>query len=198
MSLRRRRSHYQQLTEFKRCHVKGLRENGFLYRHIAERLDRNISTVHDCWEQLSRDGTPSRIPGLNRHITLLRGKTAVFGVRLWRIVLRLRQKFELQLVPQRHNELLELSYFKETAPIQAPCSESFTDPKSLVFAASMVSGQNEDMLCFSNESRFCLGTSSSRVLVRRRPGKRLQLNCLWPRDTGPTPGTMVWVEISYI
>ncbi|GFU57217.1 transposable element Tc1 transposase [Trichonephila clavipes] len=50
---------------------------------------------------------------------------------------------------------------------------------------------------FSNESRFCLGGSDGRVLVRRRPGERLQPNCLWPRHIGPTTGAMVWVTISY-
>ncbi|GBN85764.1 hypothetical protein AVEN_84072-1 [Araneus ventricosus] len=39
-----------------------------------------------------------RVPG--GHVALLRGKTAVFGVWLRRVVLRLRQKFELQLAPQ--------------------------------------------------------------------------------------------------
>ncbi|GFW58974.1 hypothetical protein TNCV_2830801 [Trichonephila clavipes] len=33
------------------------------------------------------------------HGELMRGKTAVFDERLWRIVLRLRQKIERQLVP---------------------------------------------------------------------------------------------------
>ena len=50
---------------------------------------------------------------------------------------------------------------------------------------------------FSDESRFCLCASDSRVLVRRRPGERLQPNCLLPRHTGPTPGVMVWGAISY-
>ncbi|GBL79540.1 hypothetical protein AVEN_18124-1 [Araneus ventricosus] len=45
---------------------------------------------------------------------------------------------------------------------------------------------------FSDESRFCLGASDGRVLVRRRPGERLQPTCLRPRHTGTTPGVMVW------
>ncbi|GBN99014.1 hypothetical protein AVEN_29717-1, partial [Araneus ventricosus] len=49
---------------------------------------------------------------------------------------------------------------------------------------------------FSNESRFCLGASDGRMLVRR-PGERLQPTCLRPRHTGPTPGVMVWRAISY-
>ncbi|GFT41873.1 hypothetical protein TNCV_1667281 [Trichonephila clavipes] len=39
---------------------------------------------------------------------------------------------------------------------------------------------------FSDESRFCLGASDGNVLVRRRPGERLQLNR--PKHTGPTLG----------
>ncbi|GBN75642.1 Transposable element Tc1 transposase [Araneus ventricosus] len=50
---------------------------------------------------------------------------------------------------------------------------------------------------FSDESRFCLGASDGRVMVRRRPGERLQPTCLRPRHTGPTPGVMVWEAISY-
>ncbi|GBM16361.1 hypothetical protein AVEN_28321-1 [Araneus ventricosus] len=35
------------------------------------------------------------------------------------------------------------------------------------------------------------------MLVRRRPGKSLQPNCLRPGHTVPTPRVMVWVAISY-
>ena len=66
MPLRRRRSHYQQLTEFERGRVIGLREGGFSFRNIAERLGRNVSTVHDCWQQWSREGATSRRPGSGR------------------------------------------------------------------------------------------------------------------------------------
>ncbi|GBM33015.1 hypothetical protein AVEN_263504-1 [Araneus ventricosus] len=69
MPLRRRRSHYEQLTEFERGRVIGLREGGFSFRDIAERLGRNVSTVHDCWVRWSRDGTASRRPGSGRIFT---------------------------------------------------------------------------------------------------------------------------------
>ncbi|GBM36106.1 hypothetical protein AVEN_179102-1 [Araneus ventricosus] len=60
MPLRRRRSHYQLFTEFERGRVVGLREGGFSFRDIAEKLGRNVSTVHDYWRQWSRGGTASR------------------------------------------------------------------------------------------------------------------------------------------
>ncbi|GBO23934.1 hypothetical protein AVEN_88223-1 [Araneus ventricosus] len=62
MPLRRRRSHYQQLTEFERDRVVGLREGGFSFRDIAERFGRNVSTVHDSCQKWSREGTASRRP----------------------------------------------------------------------------------------------------------------------------------------
>ena len=63
MPLRRQRRQYQQLNEFERGRVIGLREGGLSFRAIAERLGRNVSTVHACWRQWSREGTMSRRPG---------------------------------------------------------------------------------------------------------------------------------------
>ncbi|GBM04277.1 hypothetical protein AVEN_41081-1 [Araneus ventricosus] len=94
--------HSCELTEFERGRVVGLREGGFFSHDIAERLGRNVSTVHDCLQQWSRESTASRIPGFRmpRGTTEREDRRREFGVWLWRIVLRLRQKFELQLAPQ--------------------------------------------------------------------------------------------------
>ncbi|GBM09176.1 hypothetical protein AVEN_226691-1 [Araneus ventricosus] len=55
-----------QLTEFERGRVVGLQEGGFSFPDIAERLGRNVSTVHDCWQQWSREGAASRRPDSGR------------------------------------------------------------------------------------------------------------------------------------
>ncbi|GBL83402.1 hypothetical protein AVEN_110705-1 [Araneus ventricosus] len=81
MPSKKRRSHYQQLTEFERGHVVGLREGGFSFRDIAERLGRNVSTLHDCWQQWSREVTASRRPGSRRP----RGATEREDRRVWRM-----------------------------------------------------------------------------------------------------------------
>ncbi|GFX95617.1 transposable element Tcb2 transposase [Trichonephila clavipes] len=59
--LRRRRSHYQQLTDFERGRIIELREGGFSFRYVTERLGRNVSIAHYCWEQWW-DDTVSRRP----------------------------------------------------------------------------------------------------------------------------------------
>lgn len=47
---------------------------------------------------------------------------------------------------------------------------------------------------YSGESGFCLGASDRRMLIRRRPGERLKSSGLRRRDSGPTPGVMVWEQ----
>ncbi|GFT88494.1 DUF4817 domain-containing protein [Trichonephila clavipes] len=47
---------------------------------------------------------------------------------------------------------------------------------------------------YCHTTRFCFGASDVRVLVRRRPGERLQPDCLWPRHIAFRPAVMVWRE----
>ncbi|GBN55869.1 hypothetical protein AVEN_87235-1 [Araneus ventricosus] len=165
--LRRRRSHYQQLTEFERGRVVGLREGGFSFRAIAERLGRNASTVHDCWQQWSREGTASRRPGSGRP----RGTAEREDRRVRR---QLRARRPVACIPLTPNHCrLRREWCQARAHWRA-------EWRSVVF---------------SDESRFCHGASDGRVLVRRRPDERLQPTYLWPRHTGPTPRVMVWGAI---
>ncbi|GFX41912.1 transposable element Tc1 transposase [Trichonephila clavipes] len=58
------------LIEFERSRVIELREGGFSFHDIAERLDWKASIVHDCWEQWSRNGTtPRRLGSAHPHRT---------------------------------------------------------------------------------------------------------------------------------
>ena len=66
MPLRKRRSRYQQLTEFERVSYNKAKRRGISSLDIAEKFDRDISTVHVCCKQWSREGTFSRRPGSGR------------------------------------------------------------------------------------------------------------------------------------
>ncbi|GBM75265.1 hypothetical protein AVEN_214586-1 [Araneus ventricosus] len=135
MPLRRRRSHYQQLTEFERGRVVGLREGGFSFRDIAERLGRNVSTVHDCWQQWSKEGTASRTPGSGRP----RGTTEREDRRVRRMVAEHRTAPAAEIraavgttVTQR--TVTNRTNCSRTAPSQTPYSVHSTDLKPLPFA----------------------------------------------------------------
>ncbi|GBN00262.1 hypothetical protein AVEN_160125-1 [Araneus ventricosus] len=179
MPLRRRRSHYQQLTEFERGRAVELREGGFSFRDIAERLGRNVSTVHDRWQQC----TASRRPGSGRP----RGTTKREDRRFRRMAVAHRTASAAEIrgvVGTTVTQQTVTSRLLQGRPSQTPCSVHST-------AACDVA------IVFSDENRFCLGASDGRVLVQRRPGERLQPTCLRPRHTGPIPGVLVWGAISY-
>ncbi|GFX97702.1 uncharacterized protein TNCV_3065891 [Trichonephila clavipes] len=51
MPTRRNKEKFQQLTEFERGRIIGLREGEFSYRAIGARMQRNSSTVMRVWKQ---------------------------------------------------------------------------------------------------------------------------------------------------
>ncbi|GBO44810.1 hypothetical protein AVEN_275372-1, partial [Araneus ventricosus] len=112
----------------------GLREGGFSFRDIAERFGRNVSTVHDCWHQWSRDGTASRRPGSGRP----RGTTEREDRRFRRIAVahRTASAAEIRAVVGTTADTTNCykSVTSRTAPSQMPCSVHSTDSKPLPFA----------------------------------------------------------------
>ncbi|GFV30003.1 HTH_38 domain-containing protein [Trichonephila clavipes] len=158
---------YQPILEFERGHITELREDGFSFRDVTERLVRND---HDCWE--SGQGMVLPLEDQGKHVAVLKGMTSVFAVRLWCIILRqLRARRQVACIPLIPNHcLLRRQWCQAKVHWR-------TEWRSVVF---------------SDEIRFCLDASDGHVLVRRRPGECLQLNCLQPRHTGPTPVFMAW------
>ncbi|XP_023210485.1 uncharacterized protein LOC111613368 [Centruroides sculpturatus] len=56
MPLRRNRRQYEQLTEFERGRIVGLREAGWSNRHIGRHLCRSDMVVARCWQQWMTEG----------------------------------------------------------------------------------------------------------------------------------------------
>ncbi|GFX78457.1 uncharacterized protein TNCV_1295231 [Trichonephila clavipes] len=106
-------------------------------------------------QQWSRDGIASRRPTSGRP----RGTTERDDrrSRLWRILLCLYLKFELQLYHSDKTNCLK----SVTAPSQASCSVNSIDSKSLPFMTpERIGGQ----IVFSDDNRFYLGANIGRVL----------------------------------
>ncbi|GFW40426.1 hypothetical protein TNCV_1019841 [Trichonephila clavipes] len=91
MSLRRRRSHYQHLTEFQQSRKKMLRKEKFHFRDITGRFSR-ISTEHDCWQQWSWKALTRENRDLTTHVSPPIVKTTVFAAWLWSTSVYLQQK----------------------------------------------------------------------------------------------------------
>ncbi|GBM19608.1 hypothetical protein AVEN_107286-1 [Araneus ventricosus] len=169
-----------------------------VYRDIAERLGRNVSIVHDCWQQRSREGPASRRPGSG-----LPCGTTERGDRLFRrmaVTHRTASAAETRAavgatVTQRSatNRLLQGQLRARRRVACIPLTPNHCRLRRERCQARAHWRMEWRSVVFSDESRFCLGASA----VRRRPGERLQPTCLRHRHTGPTPRVMVWGAISY-
>ena len=202
MTLRKRRGHYPQLTEFERGRIIGLREDGFSFRDIAESLGWDESTVHGCWEHWSRECTFSIRLGSGRP----RGTTEKEDRRILHTTVMHRTASATNIraavgttVTQRtaRNQLLKWQLRVRSPVACIPLTPSHCLLRRQWWQARAHWRTEWRSIVFSYESRFCRGTSDGSVLVRRRPGESLQSNCLRPRHMGPTPGVMVWGTISY-
>ncbi|GBN59442.1 Transposable element Tc1 transposase, partial [Araneus ventricosus] len=198
----RRRSHHQQLTEFERGRVVGLREGGFFFRDIAERLGRNVSTVRDRWQQWSRESTASRRPGSGRP----RGANERKDRHVQRMAVAHRIASAAEILAAVGTTMTQLTVtnrllqgqLRARRPVACiPLTPNHCRLRREWRRAKAHWRTEWRSVVFSDESRFCLCASDGRVLVRRSPGERLRPTCLRPRHTGPKPGVMVWGANSY-
>ncbi|GBM25073.1 hypothetical protein AVEN_96654-1 [Araneus ventricosus] len=191
-------SHYTRQQAFSSpwATVVGLREGGFSFRVIAERLGRNVSTVHDIWQQYSREGTASRRPGSVRSSGTTEREYR--RVRRMAVAHRIASAAEIRAavgttVTQRTvtNQLLQ-GELRARRPVACiPLTPNYCRLRRQWCQTRTHWRTEWRSVVFSDESRFCLGANNGRVLVRRRPGERLQPTCLRPRHTGSTPRVMV-------
>ncbi|GFU97145.1 HTH_Tnp_Tc3_2 domain-containing protein [Trichonephila clavipes] len=155
MPLRRNRRQYEQLTDFDRGRIIGLREAGWSNRRIGRHLGRSDMVVARCWQQWITEGRvyrhgrhrfnatlpPSRHPVPSRE-TIRRRLTEV-GLRSRRPLRR------LPLTP--HHRQCRLDFCRPRA------TWSVTDWRRVIF---------------SDESRFSLSADDHRTRVWRRTGQR--------------------------
>ncbi|GFV33392.1 HTH_38 domain-containing protein [Trichonephila clavipes] len=66
MPLRRNRRQYEQLTDFDRGRIIGLREAGWSNRRIGRHLGRSDMVVALCWQQWITEGRVYRRGGSGR------------------------------------------------------------------------------------------------------------------------------------
>ncbi|GFU39823.1 transposable element Tcb2 transposase [Trichonephila clavipes] len=66
MPLRRFRRQYEQLSQFKRGRIIGMREAGWSARRVARRLGRFDCVVRRCWDQWIREMSFTRRSGSGR------------------------------------------------------------------------------------------------------------------------------------
>ncbi|GFV26231.1 transposable element Tc1 transposase [Trichonephila clavipes] len=150
MPLRRNRRQYEQLMDFDRGRIIGLREAGWSNRRIGRHLGRSDMVVARCWQQWITEGRVYRRGGhpVPSRETIRRRLTEV-GLRSRRPLRR------LPLTP--HHRQCRLDFCRPRA------TWSVTDWRRVIF---------------SDESRFSLSDDDHRTRVwRRRPAVRSGIYC---------------------
>ncbi|GFV42664.1 transposable element Tc1 transposase [Trichonephila clavipes] len=162
MPLRRNRRQYEQLTDFDRGRIIGLREAGWSNRRIGRHLGRSDMVVARCWQQWITECRVYRRGGhpVPSRETIRRRLTEV-GLRSRRPLRR------LPLTP--HHRQCRLDFCRPRA------TWSVNDWRRVIF---------------SDESRFSLSADDHRTRVWRRTGLRSDPAFIVERYTAISQGAI--------
>ncbi|GFY24986.1 transposable element Tcb2 transposase [Trichonephila clavipes] len=178
MPLRRNRRQYEQLTDFDRGRIIGLREAGWSNRRIGRHLGRSDMVVARCWQQWITEGRVYRRGGSGRpRNTNDREDRAIRRVATSAPTTSLAS-IQRHLPPSRH-------------PV--PSRETIRRRLTEVGLRS----RHWSRVIFSDESRFSLSADDHRTRVWRRSGQRSDPTFIVERHTAISQGVTVWGAISW-
>lgn len=206
MPRKKQRKPYQQITEFVRGRIVGMREGGFSYREIAARTQCNASTVMRIWKKWTDENQTRRKPGSgaqknttprdNRHLIRMAVTERTASSRV------LAQHWStatgaLMSSSTVRRRLVQHGLRARVPLRRIPLSLNHRHLR-LQWAQQYRAYRTQwQQVVFSDESRYNLEYNDGRVRVRRYRGERVLPQCIIQRHTARTPGIMVWGAIGY-
>ncbi|GFV98477.1 HTH_Tnp_Tc3_2 domain-containing protein [Trichonephila clavipes] len=207
MPLRRNRRQYEQLTDFDRGRIIGLREAGWSNRRIGRHLGRSDMVVARCWQQWITEGRVYRRGGSGRpRNTNDREDRAIRRVATSAPTTSLAS-IQRHLPPSRHpvpsretirRRLTEVGLRSRRplrrlplTPHHRQCRLDFCRPRATWSVTDW------RRVIFSDESRFSLSPDDHRTRVWRRTGQRSDPAFIVERHTAISQGVTVWGAISW-
>ncbi|GFY22068.1 transposable element Tcb2 transposase [Trichonephila clavipes] len=176
MPRRRKGAKFEQISEFERGRIVGLREAGLSYRAVAAHVQRNRSTILRVSKQWTDEGRTARKSGSGpRNVTSARDDR-----RLVRMVQTDRTASSIQLAAQW-----------STAACVSLCASSIR--RRLLQRAGVLISSRSSFL--TNPTFIC--HHDGRIRVRRYAGERHIPECIIEHHSGRTTGVMVWGAIAY-
>ncbi|GFV38395.1 transposable element Tcb2 transposase [Trichonephila clavipes] len=188
MPLRRNRRQYEQLTDFDRGRIIGLREAGWSNRRIGRHFGRSDMVVARCWQQWITEGRVYRRGGSGRpRNTNDREDRAIRRVATSAPTTSLAS-IQRHLPPSRH-----------PVPSRETIRRRLTEAVSTGFCRPRATWSVTDWrrVIFSDESRFSLSADDHRTRVWRRTGQRSDPAFIVERHTAISQGVTVWGAISW-
>ncbi|GFW00494.1 HTH_Tnp_Tc3_2 domain-containing protein [Trichonephila clavipes] len=205
--LRRNRRQYEQLTDFDRGRIIGLREVGWSNRRIGRHLGWSDMVVARCWQQWITEGRVYRRGGSGRprntndredrairRVATSAPTTSLASIQRHLPPSRLpvpsretirRRLIEVGLRSRRPLRRLPLT------PHHRQCRLDFCRPRATWSVTDW------RRVIFSDESRFSLSADDHRTRVWRRTGQRSDPAFIVERHTAISQGVTVWGAISW-
>ncbi|GFW15403.1 transposable element Tc1 transposase [Trichonephila clavipes] len=206
MPRRRKGAKFEQISEFERGRIGGLREAVLSYRAVAARVQRNSSTIMRVSKQWTDEGRTTRKSGSGpRNVMSARDDR-----RLMRMAQTDRTASSRQLEAQWstatgvslcassiRRRLLQRGLRARIPLYRIPLTQNHHRLR-LQWANVHRSWRADwQQVVFSDESRFNLLHHDGRIRVRCYAGERHIPECIIERHSGRTPGVMVWGAIAY-
>ncbi|GFV71254.1 HTH_Tnp_Tc3_2 domain-containing protein [Trichonephila clavipes] len=200
MPLRRNRWQYEQLTDFDRGRIIGLREAGWSNRRIGRHLGRSDMVVARCWQQWITEGRVYRRGGSGRpRNTNDREDRAIRRVATSAPTTSVAS-IQRHLPPSRHpvpsretirRRLTEVGLRSRRplrrlplTPHHRQCRLDFCRPRATWSVTDW------RRVIFSDESRFSLSADDHRTRVWRRTGQRSDPAFIVERHTAISQGAI--------
>ncbi|GFT08290.1 HTH_Tnp_Tc3_2 domain-containing protein [Trichonephila clavipes] len=207
LPLRRNRRQDEQLTDFDRGRIIGLREAGWSNRRIGRHLGRSDMVVARCWQQWITEGRVYRRGGSGRpRNTNDREDRAIRRVATSAPTTSLAS-IQRHLPPSRHpvpsretirRRLTEVGLRSRRPLRRLPLTPHYRQCR-LDFCRPRATWSVTDWrrVIFSDESRFSLSADDHRTRVWRRTGQRSDPAFIVERHTAISQGVTVWGAISW-
>ncbi|GFV66471.1 transposable element Tcb2 transposase [Trichonephila clavipes] len=177
MPCRRKGAKFEQISEFVRGKIVGLREAGLSYRAVAARVLRNSSTIMRVSKQWTDEGRTARKSGSGPRNVM----SAPDDIRLVRMAQTDRT------ASSRHSgEQLQDSSHAKPSHLRLQWANVHRSWRA-----------DWQQVVFSDEYRFNLWHHDGRIHVRHYSGERHIPECIIERHSRRAPGVMVWCAIAY-
>ncbi|GFV30851.1 transposable element Tcb2 transposase [Trichonephila clavipes] len=205
--LRRNRRQYEQLTDFDRGRIIGLREAGWSNRRIGRHLGRSDMVVARCWQQWITEGRVYRRGGSGRPRNTNDSEDRAIRRVATSAPTTSLASIQRHLPPSRHpvpsretirRRLTEVGLRSRRplrrlplTPHHRQCRLDFCRPRATWSVTDW------RRVIFSDESRFSLSADDHRTRVWRRTGQRSDPAFIVERHTAISQGVTVWGAISW-
>ncbi|GFW38715.1 transposable element Tcb2 transposase [Trichonephila clavipes] len=184
MPLRRFRRQYEQLSQFERGRIIGMREAGWSARQAARQLGRSDCVVRRSWDQSIREMSFTQRPGLGRPRQTSRLEDR-------HIIRNARVQPTASSAVRRGTGSRSLLPMLPLTPTHRRLRLKWCRARGNWTSAEW------NQVVFSDESRFNLSNDDNRVRLWRSRGECLNPAFALQRHTSPTAGMMAWGAIAY-